>query len=61
MLHMVGHVSKKNCASATSGLVFEIVCRYGGPWYILRIHPVAGINAAQLKDIIMEVFHKVKE
>ena len=52
--HIVGHASNKNCALATSALVFEIVCHYNGPRYILRIDPVAGINADQLKDIFME-------
>ena len=33
----------------------------GGPQYILRIDPVEVINAEQLDDLIMEVFHKVKE
>ena len=59
--YIVGHASNKNCALATSALGFEIVCHYGWPRYILRIDPVAGINAEQLKYIIMEVFHKVKE
>ena len=35
---------------ATSALVFELVCHYGGPRYILRIDTVVGIMAEQLKD-----------
>ena len=41
--------------------MFEIACHFGGPKYVLRIDPVACINSTQLKDLIMEVSHKIRE
>ena len=39
---------------ATHALVIEIVCHYGGPKYILRVRPVAKLNADDLKGILQE-------
>lgn len=37
---------------ATHAMVFEIVCHYGGPKYILVIRFVAKLNAHQLKELL---------
>ena len=44
---------------ATHALVIEVVCHFGGPKYILRIHPVAKRNSDQLKDILLEALAAV--
>ena len=59
--HIVGHANDKEGVLATSALVFELVCHHGGPRYILRIDPVAGIKGDQLEDRLLEVWYKVKE
>ena len=59
--HMIGQASDKEGVLAKSALVFEILCHYGGPKYTLRIDPVAGLSAPQLKDRILEVFYKIRE
>ena len=38
---IVGHAENKDGVLATSALVFELVCQYGCPRYILRIDLVA--------------------
>ena len=43
--HMFGNASDKERVLAKSALVFEIVCHHGGPKYVLRIDPVAGLTA----------------
>ena len=58
--HIVGHANDKEGVLAKSALVFEIVPSRR-PRYILRIDPVAGLKANQLKDRLMEVFYKVRE
>ena len=59
--HIVGHANDKEGVVATSALMFEHVCHHGGPRYILRVDPVAGVKGDQLKDCLLEVCHKVKE
>ena len=39
---------------ASSALVFEIICHYGGPRYIFRLHPTHKLNAKQLQQMLME-------
>lgn len=48
--HMFGKASDKEGVLAKYTLVFEIVCHHGGHKYVLRIDPVAGLTAKQLKD-----------
>ena len=38
---------------ATHALVIEVVCHFGGPKYILRIHTVVKLNSDQLKEILL--------
>ena len=47
-------VAKDQEILATHALVIEIVCHYGGPKYILRIHPVAKLNSATLGKMVLE-------
>ena len=58
---MFGQAYDKEGVLAKSALVLEIVCHRGGPKYILRIDPVAGLKAPQLKDLILEIFYKIRE
>ena len=44
---------------ATHALVLEIVCHYGGPRYILRVSPVAKLNANGLKSILQEAINTI--
>ena len=57
--HVLGHANKVSDASkmeelATHTLVIEIVCYHGGPRYILRVIPVAKLNAGDLEGILLE-------
>lgn len=45
---------------ATHAMVIEVVCHFGGPKYILSIHPVAKLNSDQLKDILIEALIAIK-
>ena len=61
--HITGYATNLDSNSrilATAALVFEIICHHGGPRYILRIDPVAKLNAEQLKSFIQEVVVKVR-
>lgn len=58
--HVLGHAQNVTDESeseilATHALVIEIVSHYGGPRYILRVIPVAKLNAADLEHILLEV------
>ena len=46
--------------NATHALVIEVVCHFGGPKYILRIHPVAKLNSDQLKEILLHALVTVR-
>ena len=58
--HIIGHASNRPDDLATSALVIEIICHFGGPRYIIRIFPVSRLNAIQLKEILLEAAHVVK-
>ena len=54
--HVVGYAQNGSGDAevlATYALVTEVVCHFGGPKYILRIHPVAKLNSDQLKGILL--------
>ena len=40
-------------------LVIEVVCHHGGPKYILRVIPVAKLNAGDLEKILLEAARAV--
>ena len=42
-----------NKVLATHTLVVEVVCHFGGPKYILRIHPIAKLNSNTFKEMIL--------
>jgi len=58
--HVVGHA--ENCPEklATSALVFEIVCHYGGPRFTARIVPVANLDAQQLREHVLKIVETVQ-
>ena len=52
--HMLGYATNDPDAPntlASSALVFEIICHYGGPRYVFRIHPTHKLNANQQKQL----------
>ena len=60
--HVVGYAQNGSGDAevlATHALVIEVVCHFGGPKYILRIHLVAKLNSDQLKDILLEALAAV--
>ena len=59
--HICGHTVYKSDVLATSALVFKLICHHGGPRYVLKVVPVAGIKAEQLKEFLMEIYFLVKE
>ena len=60
--HIHGHAINANSADAlaTHALVVELVCHHGGPKYILRVIPVAKLNASDLEIILLEAAQAVK-
>ena len=60
--HVVGH-AENNASNdlATSALVTEIICHYGGPRYIMQSIPVSHLKAPELKDILLETASTLKE
>ena len=59
--HVVGHAENNGNVLATSALVTEIVCHYGGPRKIMRIIPVSCLKAPQLKDVLLQTAQGVLE
>lgn len=59
--HIQGYADGKDDKLATSALVFEMICHHGGPRYILKIVPVACLNALQLCDHLQDVFNLVRD
>lgn len=59
--HIQGYAEGKDDILATSALVFEMICHHGGPRYILKIVPVARLNALQLRDHLLDVLNLVRE
>ena len=60
--HVHGHAENANAADAlaTHALVVELVCHHGGPKYVLRVIPVAKLNASDLETILLEAAQAVK-
>ena len=56
---LVGHILAQALNSsnqlASSALPFQIVCHHDGPRFVIRVLPVANLNAKQMKDYILEV------
>ncbi len=62
--HVFGYADNNNAdtdALATHALVIEIVCHHGGPRYILRVIPVAKLNAEDLQAILLEATQVVND
>ena len=60
--HVVGHAeNNKSNDLATSALVTEIICHYGGQRYIMQIIPVSHLKAPELNHILLETASTVKE
>ena len=61
--HALGYAQNSSQNStetlATHALVIEIVCHHGGPRYILRVLPVAKLNADDLKGILQEAMFAI--
>ena len=62
--HVLGYAensqrSQDNDILATHALVIEIVCHHGGPRYILRVKPVAKLNADDLECILQEAISTI--
>ena len=53
--HVVGYATKCELEIlATHAMVIELVCHFGGPRYILRVHPVSKPNSESLKVMLIE-------
>ena len=52
--HILGYADNNPEELATSALVFELVCNYGGPKYIMRIYPVSRLTANYLREMLLE-------
>ena len=59
--HIVGQAVDKENVLAKSAMVYQLMFHHGGPQYILRIDPVAGMTGHQLKECLQEVCFKVRE
>ena len=62
-VHALGYAENSSQNSketlATHALVIEIVCHHGGPKYVLRVRPVAKLNADDLKKILQEAMFAI--
>lgn len=58
--HVVGHADNHPEQLVASALAFELVCHYGGPRFVVRVIPVAKLDANQLKEYLLEVIETVK-
>lgn len=57
--HIMGYAENNSSELATSALVIELVCHYGGPRYIMRIYPVNRLKADQLRGMVLEAANAV--
>jgi hypothetical protein len=58
--HVAGHAANEPEKLATSALAFELVCHCGGPRFIVRVVPVANLDAKQLREYVLEVIATVE-
>ena len=58
--HVIGHTDDKS-QLASHALVIEVVCHHGGPKYVLRVIPVAKLNAEDLEKILLEATRAVAD
>ena len=59
--HILGHADNTSDQLATLALCFEAVCHYGGPRFLLRVFPVANLDAKQLRIFFMEILSVIQE
>ena len=59
--HIVDHAANKPEELATSALVFELICHYGEPRYIIRIIPIASLKSYQLIEMLLEAAYAVRK
>ena len=59
--HVVGQAANKPEELATSALVIDLICHYGGPRNIIRIIPVACLKSYQLKEMLLEAAYAVRK
>ena len=53
--HVIGYATNgESEILATHAMVIELVCHFGGPRYILRVHPVSKLNSESLKVMLIE-------
>ena len=53
--HVVGYATNgESEILATHAMVIELVCHFGGPRYILRVHPVSKLSTESLKVMLIE-------
>ena len=57
--HIIGHATNQTELLATSALTFEIVCHYGGPRLVIRVHPVSKLDSTQLRVFLLETVQTV--
>ena len=59
--HIHGHADNKSDQLATSALCFEAVCHYGGPRFLLRLFPVANLDAKQLRIFFLKILSVIQK
>ena len=53
--HVVGYATNgESEILSTHAMVIELVCHFGGPRYILRVHPVSKPNSESLKVMLIK-------
>ena len=46
---------------ATPAISIEIVCHHGGPRYVLRVHPIAKLNATEQYQMLLDAISVIKK
>ena len=59
--HILGQAVNAPDLQATSALVFELVCHHGGPRLIVRLYPVAKLDADKLQCYLLECIRLTEE
>ena len=62
--HVLGYATNNPAETdpiETAALAIEIVCHHGGPRYVLRVHPVAKLNATEQYQMLLDAISVIKK
>ena len=59
--HVLGMAQNQPEKKATHAFVIELICHHGGPSWILRVIPVAGLKGHEIKNLLLETIVSVRQ